>query len=412
MKLYFAPGACSLSPHLALREAGLAFDLEKVAIHGDKKTEHGEDYLSVNPKGSVPALRLDDGSVLTEGPAIVQYIADLKPDAKLAPPNGTIGRYRLQEALNFISSEVHKAFGALFDKQSSADAKAQAKANLKKRFDYLEGQMKGRTWLVGDGFTVADGYLFVMLGWAPRMGLDLDRWPSLEALHERVGARPAVRAALAAEGSPAGAEPVHVPFVEILKSIPGVFGIRLEAEPKYDVVDRVGEVEIRRYAPALVAEVSAAGAHDEAVAAAFDRLGRYIFGDNAKRAELPMTAPVFQREGQRLPMTAPVTQRPDGGGWSLAFFLSNTLAPEEAPRPNDPGIELARAPERLVAALRYRGNNTDEKRHDARAELLAALAGHPKYAVDGGVYWAQYDGPFVLPFVKKNEAQVELSQRA
>ncbi len=107
--------------------------------------------------GHVPALRLEDGSVLTEGPAIVQYIADLKPEAKLAPPNGTIGRYRLQEALNFISSEVHKAFGPLFDKQSSDDAKARAKANLTKRFDYLEGQMKGRTWLVGDGFTVADG---------------------------------------------------------------------------------------------------------------------------------------------------------------------------------------------------------------------------------------------------------------
>lgn len=199
MKLYFAPGACSLSPLIALCEAGLPFELAKVNIHGDHKTDAGEDYYAVNPKGSVPALRLDDGSVLTEGPAVVQYIADQKPEMRLAPLAGTPARYRLQEALNFITAEVHKGFGPLFNPKSSDEAKAAAKENLGKKFDYLEKQLSHRQWLVGEGFTVADGYLFVMLNWTAKVGLDLNRWPSLKAFHERVGARPHVQEALAAE---------------------------------------------------------------------------------------------------------------------------------------------------------------------------------------------------------------------
>lgn len=206
------------------------------------------------------------------------------------------------------------------------------------------------------------------------------------------------------------ANPVPVPFVELLKTIPGFFGIRLEEEPRHEVIDHVGDVEIRRYAPALLAELALPGDHDEALDAAFDRLARYIFGGNSKRADLPMTNPVYQGKGERLPMTTPVVRKPDGSGWTVAFFLTNDLS-EEAPRPDDPGIRLVRAPAHLIGSLRYRGNNNEERMHDARAELLAALRDHPKYQVNSDVYWAQYDAPFVLPFVKRNEAQVELRER-
>jgi SOUL heme-binding protein len=208
------------------------------------------------------------------------------------------------------------------------------------------------------------------------------------------------------------AEPIRVPFVEILKTIPGFFGIRLEEEPRHEVIEQLGDIEIRRYAPALLAEVTVQGAHDEALDAAFDRLARYIFGGNSRREDMHMTNPVYQGKGAHLPMTTPVTKSAQGGGWTVAFFLSNDLRPDEAPQPDDSTINLIRSPERLVASLRYRGNNTEERMHDARAELLEALSKHPEYKVDSGVYWAQYDAPFVLPFVKRNEAQVELTTRA
>jgi SOUL heme-binding protein len=204
---------------------------------------------------------------------------------------------------------------------------------------------------------------------------------------------------------------VSFPFVEILKSIPGVFGIRLEEEPAYEVEEKVGDVEVRRYAPALLAEITVEGEHEQALDVAFDRLARYLFGANSKREHLSMTNPVFQGKGGHLPMTAPVIPARRGQGWTVAFFLSNKMSVEEAPRPDDAGIRLIRSPEHLIASLRYRGNNTEGKMHDARAELLEALKDHPTYEVESTVYWAQYDAPYVIPFVKRNEAHVELSRR-
>lgn len=207
------------------------------------------------------------------------------------------------------------------------------------------------------------------------------------------------------------AESVSFPFVEILKSIPGVFGIRLEEEPHYEVVEELGDVEVRRYDPALLAEITVNGPREKALDEAFDRLARYIFGANSKREHLPMTNPVYQAKGEHLPAATPVMPAPRGSGWTVAFFLSNTLSLEEAPRPDDPAIRLIRSPQRLVASLRYRGNNTGDKMHDARAELLEAMRGHATFEVESDVYWAQYDAPYVIPFVKRNEAQVELSRR-
>lgn len=200
MKLYYSPGACSLSPHIILRETGSAFELERVDV-ASKTTERGEDYRQVNPKGYVPALRLDDGQVLTEGAAIVQYIADAKGADELAPRAGTLGRARLQEHLNFVASELHKAFGPLFGADASDDAKAAAPANVGRRFDHVERILgDGRRYLLGDSFSVADAYLFVVSSWAVPTGIGLDRWPNLAAFVERVRSRPAVQAALAAEG--------------------------------------------------------------------------------------------------------------------------------------------------------------------------------------------------------------------
>lgn len=200
---------------------------------------------------------------------------------------------------------------------------------------------------------------------------------------------------------------IPVPFVEILKTIPGFFGIRLEEEPRHEVIDRLGDVQIRRYAPALLAEITMPGQHDQALDEAFDHLARYLFGGNAKRIDLHMTNPVYQSQGTELPMVSPIVRKPDGSAWTVAFFLTNDLS-EEAPAPNDPAIRLVQSPERLIASLRYRGNNTTDRMKDARGELLAALRDHPTYRVDSDVYWAQYDAPFVLPFVKRNEAQVAL----
>jgi glutathione S-transferase len=199
MKLHYSPGACSLSPHIALREAGIAFEAEKVDL-GSKKTESGADFKAINPKGYVPALKLDDGQVLTKGPAIVQYIADLKPGSKLAPASGTPARYRLQEWLNYITSELHKSVGSLFNSKMPKEWQDQVKEGIAGRFDFLSKQLEGKSFLTGDTFTVADGYLYTILTWTSHLGIDLAKWPTLKAYLERVGQRPAVQAALKAEG--------------------------------------------------------------------------------------------------------------------------------------------------------------------------------------------------------------------
>jgi glutathione S-transferase len=199
VKLFYSPGACSLSPHIVLRELGLPFDLERVDTKTGK-TEKGADFRTVNPKGYVPALQLDDGQVLTEGPAIVQYLADKKPDAKLAPPAGTMERYRLQEWLNYITSEMHKSVGSLFNPKMPEDFRGVTKEAIATKFDYLTKQLQGRGFLMGETFTVADVYLVVVLGWTKHVGIDLAKWPVIQAYVSRITARPAVQAALKAEG--------------------------------------------------------------------------------------------------------------------------------------------------------------------------------------------------------------------
>ena len=195
MKLYYSPGACSLSPHIVARELGIAVELKKVNTK-DKTFEGGGDYWKVNARGYVPALELDNGQVLTEGPAIVQYLADQKPDAGLAPKNGTIERYRLQEWLNFLTSEVHKQFSPLFKPNTPEDYKPIAKQNIATRFDWLDKQLAGKDYLMGKQFTVADAYLFVLLNWTRPTQIDLSKWPNLAAYQKRVGARPKVKEAL------------------------------------------------------------------------------------------------------------------------------------------------------------------------------------------------------------------------
>lgn len=199
MKLYFSPGACSLSPHIVMREAGLTFETEKVSL-SSKQTASGGDYRAINPKGYVPALQLDDGEVLTEGPAIVQYIADKNPQAQLAPANGSMERYRLIEWLNFISTELHKSFGALFKPNTPEEIKQAARDTIATRLEIVEKQLQGRDYLFGNQFSVADAYLFTVVGWAPHVKMDLGRWPGVQAFLQRVAARPAVRAAMLAEG--------------------------------------------------------------------------------------------------------------------------------------------------------------------------------------------------------------------
>src|SRR5439155_21153184 len=196
---YYAPGACSLSPHIALREAGVAFTLEKVDLK-THKLANGGDYTAINPKGYVPALQLDNGEVLTEGPAIVQYIADQKPQAGLAPAAGTLERYHLAEWLSFITSELHKSFSPLFNPDAAAAWKDAARANIAKRLDLIERHLDGKTYLLGERFTVADGYLFTVLNWSGWTQYDLSRWPRIQSYLERIAARPKVREALAAEG--------------------------------------------------------------------------------------------------------------------------------------------------------------------------------------------------------------------
>jgi len=199
MKLYFSPGACSLSPHIVLREAGLPFTLEKVDLQ-KKVTAGGADFRAINPKGYVPALDNGEGVVLTEGPAIVQYLADKVPARGLAPAAGTMARYQMMEWLNFISTEVHKNYSPLFNPGASDDMKSAARDNLNKRYAYLDGILGQHDYLLGDKFSVADVYLFVVTNWARPVKLDLAPYPNLQAFHARVGARPAVQEALRAEG--------------------------------------------------------------------------------------------------------------------------------------------------------------------------------------------------------------------
>lgn len=200
MKLYFSPFACSLASHIALREAGQTFELEKTDLRS-KKTASGADFTAINPKGYVPALQLADGVVITEGAAVLQYIADLAPESGLAPANGTLSRVRLQEWLGFIATEVHKAYSPLFNPAITEDAAAAAKARLTGRYAWIDTQLAGREFLLGDTFTVADAYLFVVSNWGGRMGIDLAQWPNVAAWFARVGARPAVGAAMGAEAA-------------------------------------------------------------------------------------------------------------------------------------------------------------------------------------------------------------------
>jgi glutathione S-transferase len=199
MKLYYSPGACSLSPHIALLEAGLPYDLVKVDLKA-KKLENGDDYLKVNPKGQVPALGLDNGELVTEGPVIVQMIADKAAAKNLAPARDSAERYKLQEWLNFITTELHKNFGPMFSPVLSDDAKAFFKDRVMTKLKYVDGQLPGRDYLMGQQFTVADGYLFTMLCWADRMKFDLTALPNLVAYKARVAARPKVQEALTKEG--------------------------------------------------------------------------------------------------------------------------------------------------------------------------------------------------------------------
>jgi len=199
MKLYYSPGACSLSPHIALEESGLKYE----AILAPTKTKvlpDGSDYRKVNPLGYVPFLVLDDGTGLREGPAIVQYIADQAPAKKLAPPNGSIARYQLQSWLNFIGTELHKGFGPLFNPALNDEAKAGFKTRLLERLTWVNSELAGKRYLMGEDFTVADGYLFNVTNWAKPMGIDIAALTHLGAWRERVAARPAVQAAMRAEG--------------------------------------------------------------------------------------------------------------------------------------------------------------------------------------------------------------------
>ncbi|RKR28707.1 glutathione S-transferase [Acidovorax sp. 93] len=199
MKLYYSPGACSLSPHIALQEAGLAYT-PVLASTKSHKLQDGTDYYTINALGYVPVLELDNGERLREGPAIVQYIADQVPDKQLAPANGTLARYRLQEWLTFIGTELHKGFSPLFNPATPEDYKPMVRERLLQRLQWVDGQLAGKQYLMGDQFTVADGYLFTVTNWTQPTKLDIAGLANLAAYRERVGARPAVQAAMKAEG--------------------------------------------------------------------------------------------------------------------------------------------------------------------------------------------------------------------
>ena len=199
MKLYYSPGACSLSPHIVLEEAGLPYEpvLASTKTH---KLQDGTDYYTINPKGYVPLLELDDGQRLTEGPAIVQYLADLAPAKGLAPANGTMARYRLQEWLNFITSELHKGIGGMFNPAMPEEAKTLMRARATDRLKWVDNQLAGKAYLMGDAFSVADAYLFTVARWSKLVGIDISGMTELTAYLDRVAARPAVQSAMKAEG--------------------------------------------------------------------------------------------------------------------------------------------------------------------------------------------------------------------
>lgn len=200
MKLYYKPGACSLASHIVLREIGEDFELESVDTN-TQKTETGADFAQINPKGYVPVLRLDGGQVITEGAAVLQYLADQHPEAGLAPKPGTLERARLQEHLNFVSSELHKAFGPFFSPSASDEEKQAAKANVGSKMDHLESIFSdGRKYLLGDEFSVSDAYFFVVASWAEPTGIGLDKWPNVAAFSSRVAGREKVQDAMRAEG--------------------------------------------------------------------------------------------------------------------------------------------------------------------------------------------------------------------
>ena len=199
MKLFLKPGSCSLASHIVLEEIGRPYDTETVDL-AKKLTASGADFWAINPKGYVPALLLDDGDLLTEGPAILQYLADLAPELQLAPANGSKARYQLQSWLTFIGTEVHKNFSPFFNPAATPEMKSQATANLQRRLGYVNDQLAGRDFLMGDTFSVADAYLFTVVGWAKFVQLDLSAWPHLIAFQGRVAARPATQRALKAEG--------------------------------------------------------------------------------------------------------------------------------------------------------------------------------------------------------------------
>ncbi|TYC51417.1 glutathione transferase GstA [Zoogloea oleivorans] len=199
MKLFYTPGACSLSPHIVLCELALPHELVKVNL-ATQQTEDGRDFTTINPKGYIPALLLDDGELITEGPAIVQYLADLKPEAGLLPPAGTLARVRVQEWLTFIGTELHKNFTPLFKPTASADWKAAASSNIERRFAYLDDILNGRDHLTGSEFSVADAYLFTVINWTFFLKMSLAEWPALVDYHHSIATRPAVQTAMRAEG--------------------------------------------------------------------------------------------------------------------------------------------------------------------------------------------------------------------
>jgi glutathione S-transferase len=199
MRLFYSSGACSLSPHIVAREAGIELNLQKVDLKTKTLVSEG-DYLAINAKGSVPALELDNGEILTEGPVIAQYLADLKPEKGLAPPAGTFERYRLQEWLGYINSELHKSYSPLFRPDTPAETRAERQAYLNRRYTLVEQRLSSQPYLLGPAFTVADAYLFTVTHWAGIVKLDLSAFPRLRAFQERVAARPAVKAAMSAEG--------------------------------------------------------------------------------------------------------------------------------------------------------------------------------------------------------------------
>lgn len=201
MRLYYMPGACSLSPHIVLREAGLPFELDRIDF-ATRKTERGIDFGTVNPKGMVPTLQLDNGEILTEGAVIVQYVGDQKPGSGLVPPPRSMARYRVQEWLNYVASELHKTFSPLFNPKTPDEFREMVKERLCKQLEHLDRHLAKNPFLAGSTFTAADAYCFTVLRWtaSPRVSLDIARWPSVKAYFDRIAARPKVQEAMKAEG--------------------------------------------------------------------------------------------------------------------------------------------------------------------------------------------------------------------